>query len=586
MSEKPLYSNQKGTKDAPRRRSASRKRKFTGNQHTFEQSTANTSTSAEKLLQNKDENIVIDPTHGYCIIQFVSVFYAISNLVMCKTCKKNVTFNQASPRGLGFKVAVMCECGVSYINSGPMIENAFEINRRLVAVMRLLGIGINGINLFCGLMDFASKFYHQTFAGCFTNLWTAAESVCKISLQRAVEEEKKQTLEKENSETNLTVSGDGTWKKRGHTSRFGVVTLAGKYSKKIIDSCVKSTYCQSCVYWKNKKDSDPEAYEEWLSLHEDDCDINHKGSASKMEVDSVKDMFGRSISEYGVKYSRYIGDGDSATYKGLLDLNPYDIPIEKLECYLHVKKRMGSRCRSLKKADKSLGGKSKTTLKLTVNLINKLQKYYGLAIMRHQDNVDEMYKAIWATFHHLSSTDKNPNHGNCPEGAESWCAYRRAEAEELNLTKFKHDYLPLDPKVQEALKPIYEDLSRRELLDRCKGNNTQNNNESYNGLLWHFAPKHLHSGLKTIELSNYFATSIFNDGYSSILKIFNVMGVIIGPAARDFAASKDETRLRIAEHRQQAATKEGRSSRRSASAAQQAHYEEDEGELYGPGIAD
>nr|XP_022908980.1 uncharacterized protein LOC111420257 [Onthophagus taurus] len=302
-----------------------------------------------------------------------------------------------------------------------------------------------------------------------------------------------------------------------------------------------------------------------------------------MEVDSVKDMFGRSISEYGVKYSRYIGDGDSATYKGLLDLNPYAILIEKLECYLHVKKRMGSRCRSLKKANKSLGGKSKTTLKLTVNLINKLQKYYGLAIMRHQDNVDEMHKAIWATFHHLSSSDKNPNHASCPEGAESWCAYRRAEAEGLN---FKHDYLPLDPKVQEVLIPIYKDLSRRELLDRCKGNNTQNNNESYNGLLWHFAPKHLHSGLKTIELSNYFATSIFNDGYSSILKIFNVMGVIIGPAARDFAASKDETRLRVAEHRQQAATKEGRSFRRSASTAQQAHYEEDEGELYGPGIAD
>lgn len=54
-----------------------------------------------------------------------------------------MTFNQASPRDLGFKIAVMCECGVSYISSGPMIENAFEINRRLVVVMRLLGIGIN-----------------------------------------------------------------------------------------------------------------------------------------------------------------------------------------------------------------------------------------------------------------------------------------------------------------------------------------------------------------------------------------------------------------------------------------------------------
>ena len=157
-----------------------------------------------------------------------------------------MTFNRASPRSLGFKIAVMCECGVSYINSGPMIDHAFDINRRIVFVMRLLGIGINGVNLFCGLMDLVNKFYSLTFAGCFANLCKATESVYQNSIKRAVEEEKKLALENENSDTELTASGDGTWKKRGHTSRFGVTTLAGKYSKKILDSCVKSTYCHSC----------------------------------------------------------------------------------------------------------------------------------------------------------------------------------------------------------------------------------------------------------------------------------------------------------------------------------------------------
>ena len=32
--------------------------------------------------------------------------------------------------------------------------------------------------------------------------------------------------------------------------------------------------------------------------------------------------FYRSIDQYGVKYTRYIGDGSSATFKGLLNLNP------------------------------------------------------------------------------------------------------------------------------------------------------------------------------------------------------------------------------------------------------------------------
>ena len=115
-------------------------------------------------------------------------------------------------------------------------------------------------------------------------------------------------------------------------------------------------------------------------------------------------------------------------------------------------------------------------MKITDKLINKLQKYYGLATTRYQDNVDEMFKEIWSTFFHLCSTDKKLNHENCPQGANSWCAYRRAEAAGLDLKKFKH--LPIDPKVKEAIEPIYNDLSRRPLLERCKGSNTPNNNES------------------------------------------------------------------------------------------------------------
>ena len=96
--------------------------------------------------------------------------------------------------------------------------------------------------------------------------------------------------------------------------------------------------------------------------------------------------FYRSIDQCGVKYKRYIGDGDCATFKGLLNLNPYDVHVQKLQCYLYVKKRMGARCRNLKKQTIGLGGSSKNTVKLTDKVIKKLQKYYGLSITRHHDN--------------------------------------------------------------------------------------------------------------------------------------------------------------------------------------------------------
>ncbi|EFN76675.1 hypothetical protein EAI_06934, partial [Harpegnathos saltator] len=99
---------------------------------------------------------------------------------------------------------------------------------------------------------------------------------------------------------------------------------------------------------------------------------NHSGSAGKMEVDAIKEMFLRSEKKFEVKYVNYIGDGDSKTFKGILDINPYGdkCPVTKSECVGHVEKRMGTRLRNIKQA-KKLGGKGK----LTEALIRKLTKY-------------------------------------------------------------------------------------------------------------------------------------------------------------------------------------------------------------------
>ena len=59
-----------------------------------------------------------------------------------------------------------------------------------------------------------------------------------------------------------------------------------------------------------KKNDDIGAYESWYEEHKDSCTINDNGSAGKMEVDPVVEMFGRSVEEHEVKYEKYIGDGD------------------------------------------------------------------------------------------------------------------------------------------------------------------------------------------------------------------------------------------------------------------------------------
>ncbi|XP_032688817.1 uncharacterized protein LOC116852487 [Odontomachus brunneus] len=174
-----------------------------------------------------------------------------------------------------------------------------------------------------------------------------------------------------------------------------------------------------------------------------------------MEVDGVVEIFARSETLHKVKYINYIGDGDTKTFKALLDSKPYgdELPITKKECIGHVKKRMDSRLRAAKKNNKGLGDKGPG--KLTDASINDLSTYYGLAIVRNSDSVDAMKDAIWATFYHKCSTDENPQHDKCPPDESSWCKWKQAEANNV-LLEYKHP-APLTSQVQEVIRSIYED---------------------------------------------------------------------------------------------------------------------------------
>ena len=67
-------------------------------------------------------------------------------------------------------------------------------------------------------------------------------------------------------------------------------------------------------------------------------------------------MFEQSEQLRGLKYVKYIGDGDSKGFSEVRNAQPYgpDLSVEKEECIGHVQKRVGSNLRELKK---SLKGK-------------------------------------------------------------------------------------------------------------------------------------------------------------------------------------------------------------------------------------
>ncbi|CAH2100863.1 unnamed protein product [Euphydryas editha] len=167
-----------------------------------------------------------------------------------------------------------------------------------------------------------------------------------------------------------------------------------------------------------------------------------------------------------------------------------------------------------------------------------------------------MKDAIMATYYHMCSTDDEPRHEYCPSGSDSWCKWRKSEALGENPKKIKHP-APLHPDVQTHIKPIIDDLSRNDLLQRCLGGHTQNANER-----------------------------LFNDGFNYILRVMNSLQIDIGRQCMSYKEKVDEQRMSRENRRSSLTTKQARQACLQELAKKNEFYERTEGLLYSPGIAD
>ena len=125
---------------------------------------------------------------------------------------------------------------------------------------------------------------------------------------------------------------------------------------------------------------------------------------------------------------------------------------------------------------------------------------------------------------HRRSTDGVPCHELCPKGPQSWCGWQRPAA---GTEDYTHHHSLLDA-VFEAIKPTYIQLASKELLERCLRGATQNQNESFNGLVWGHCPKESFCGLGTVETAACLSVLHFNDGAKAICKVLAEMGCLQG----------------------------------------------------------
>lgn len=75
------------------------------NRHSFEDDSEYVSASAKKLKMKDGKcDREVDESFGYRFINFLTVFSAISQVVVCRECKGDVTFSECSSAGLAPKL--------------------------------------------------------------------------------------------------------------------------------------------------------------------------------------------------------------------------------------------------------------------------------------------------------------------------------------------------------------------------------------------------------------------------------------------------------------------------------------------------
>ena len=364
----------------------------------------------------------------------------------------------------------------------------------------------------------------------------------------SVAEEVKHYYEpKDDSVYDIGISVDGTWRRRGFSSAYGVVSGISLIRSKVLDIEVMSKECRECIGWRGKEKT--EEFEHWWDGHQHKYHANFEGSSGAMDAAGCVRIFERSVEQYDLRYMEFLGDGDSKAYNELTEASVYgEKVVAKLECVGHVQKRMGSRLHSLKKRlgktklgdGKSIGGRGR----LTDKVIGNLQVYYGKAIRNNTHSIEDMEMAVMAIWHHTRSTDQKPENKFCPSGEKSWCGYQRALAKN-DTSEYSHGH-PLPEAVSNSILQAFKDLSKSELLSSCLHGGTQNQNEAFNALIWQRATKETHSSLTTVKLATFLAVAVFNNGATTLTEVLENLGINTGSHSRKACKKLDYDRLRQA----------------------------------------
>jgi hypothetical protein len=441
----------------------------------------------------------VDVASGYKLQDAELLSECISDAAVCSSCCKpssQLQLFQRNNEREGLSESLFLKCSSCKIETplstskrlGGKGGGAHDVNRRSV----LASLGQNGLTNFCAAMNLPPPVTKKAYNEHLIQIEKAAIGNAEQQMQDAARRVREKVAREQPDDilddvASVAVTVDGTWQKRGHSSKIGVIFVISVDTGEI--------FCHECKA-HNDDDKDSDKYKEWKQAHETRCQINHHGSSEEMEATAAVEIFSRSISSRKLKYTTFVGDGDSSSFGWVKEALEKKFGVEyvivKEECVGHVQKRLGTALRKYKSDmkgkklsdGKTVGGKNR----LTDKVIDRMQNFYGKAIRENKGDLEGMQTSIKAIHNHMikSNASLDQQHQYCPKSGDTWCKYWK---DKTNDTSTYNEDNRLPDLFMKELEPIFSRLSKGDLLNRCLKGMTQNQNEAANGMLWSRCPK-------------------------------------------------------------------------------------------------
>ena len=514
---------------------------------------------------------------GYSLMDKKLLLNAINKSAICRACrnpKAQLSLLLSNKFGLAEKYFLTCShCHTSTpletsekLSGSKRADNkggqtTYEVNCR--SVVASLETGRAGLERFCGILNLPNPVSKSAYNKQLKNLEEVAVQVCENIMNEAAarlieitEKEEQTMIDFDNDGQKLAkvaVTIDGTWQKRGYSSKNGIVFAISVRTGEVLDFEVLSLVCHQCQA-SEKLDHNSDQYIHWRENHQPVCPINHSGSSGEMETKGAIRIFLRSINKRKLKYTTMVGDGDTGCFGSVREAlrkeygDTYEL--EKEECVGHIQKRLGTNLRDLKTkyrgkklADgKGIGGAGR----LTDKIIDKMQNHYGSAIRNNKGKLESMHDSIQSILKHMVEEEGKfleEQHALCPKHGHTWCKFWK-DKQAGTETYSQKNRLP--PVFFPLLKPVYDRLSDDVLLRRCLKGITQNQNESLHGVVWTRCPKTRFSGKRKVTIAACLSVGNFNIGSSSVADVLKALQIKCGQKTLTYLKTVDRRRLKDA----------------------------------------